>query len=416
MLSFEETPLDCQQGFAGRAFCFRSDSDSWSGTVFFAVASEHAALLTDDDDALLPLAAMLALVRREPLDMGGRLVDGALLRNVSAAIRQFSSWYPRHPVQPINNAIALEARRPPAPGVAVLFTSGIDSHYSILRHSEGRSARPDASIDRDVNYAVHVLHTREPNMGPEARDKADFLRPTTEALGVTFVPVLSNMMLFEPSFHSYWADIGHGGALATVFHMLRAGVGVGLIPSSQTYGRLMPWGSSPITDPLYGSTDLRIIHDCSTASRVEKTALVARSPVALANINVCDKYHPGVGYGNCSRCQKCLRTMVTLDLFGVANGRDCPSFDWSRYHSSQFSRVFLRDRSQRVAVALIRDAAAGQRDDIAAACDTAIRRSWWMRPLSLAETLVKNAPFGRKHREALMAFRNGVYRRLGMGK
>jgi hypothetical protein len=50
-------------------------------------------------------------------------------------------------------------------------------------------------------------------------------------------------------------------------------------------------------------------------TRVDKTAMIANDPFALDHLRVCLRNRGGPG--NCGRCKKCIRTMVTLDAIGV---------------------------------------------------------------------------------------------------
>lgn len=53
-------------------------------------------------------------------------------------------------------------------------------------------------------------------------------------------------------------------------------------------------------------------------SRFEKTALIAEWPVGLQNLRVCQR--DDTGTANCGRCEKCLRTMTTLEALGKLEG------------------------------------------------------------------------------------------------
>ena len=65
MITFETTSLPAVPEVQGRAIRIRSDRDGWSGEVFVCVPSSHADLLSSEEDAFLPLVAVLALARGE---------------------------------------------------------------------------------------------------------------------------------------------------------------------------------------------------------------------------------------------------------------------------------------------------------------------------------------------------------------
>jgi hypothetical protein len=294
----------------------------------------------------------------------------------------------------------------------VFFSGGIDSLFSTLRYRDG--ADPPAVRDlAPLARAIHIYHAAKPE-GPGAFATLEPLARSVAACGLGFVPVQSNMMTADRVLHDRWSDVGHGAGLATVLHLLSGGLRQGLVGSTHRWGALVPWGSSPVIDPLWSGRRMEVIHDDSGFGRVEKTALVAGVPEALAGLNVCDIRVEGEGYRNCSRCPKCLRTMTTLDLFGVADPQAAPTFDWGGYTPSAFARVFVRTDNDAAFAREIRAAAATRgRDDIVAACDAALRRGRALRPLARAEDAVKTSALGRRYRATLKAQRDRAYRALG---
>ncbi len=413
MIQVRPTTMTFPEGLAGRAFSFSGLGEET--TVFFAVPEACASFLSDASEAILPYAGILALVRNTDLDIAGMEVDPVLLRNVRCGLAATAQSHERRHVPKIQNA------RPVAPGVqaspecGVFFSGGIDSIFSLLRHRKGagqgaETVRPIAP----VTQALHIYHTAEP-VPAVAFGTLDTLAQTVKSFGAGFIPVQSNIMTADRHLHDRWGDIGHGAGLATVLHVLSAGLGTGIIGSSHVWGGLLPWGSSPVIDPLWSGRRLEVIHDDSTYHRVEKTEFVARHPEAMGAINVCDIRIDGEGYQNCSRCQKCLRTMVTLDLLGMANDTAAPAFDWSDYASGAFAKVFLRTDNDVSYVLDIRERAVDVgRTDVAQACDTALKRAKLMRPISWTENTIKASPVGRRYRQGLKRLRDRGYRAVGL--
>lgn len=58
---------------------------------------------------------------------------------------------------------------------------------------------------------------------------------------------------------------------------------------------------------------LRFISSCCTMTRIEKTELISRYPNILKELYVCTSGDPS---HNCSKCEKCQRTMLALDALG----------------------------------------------------------------------------------------------------
>ena len=68
-------------------------------------------------------------------------------------------------------------------------------------------------------------------------------------------------------------------------------------------------------DPLWSSESLRVVHDGGAVTRIDKVRHLADNPVALDTLRVCAV--PDRATYNCCRCEKCLRTMVALEIAGV---------------------------------------------------------------------------------------------------
>lgn len=401
--------VDCH----GKWFSVVSDRGDLEKQVFFLMPSNAIDLLPDTDEAILPLAAMLAFVRGEDCKFDGLAVDPLLERNVRAALRQLTQWYPEFSVPTFSGLEEKSTKLESKPdGVLAFLSGGVDSTFSLLRHTCGHSDLPESAIDREVTHAVHVYHTPDPDVDP-AKVNLSALEQVAKARSTSFIPIYTNMMTFDRALNDRWSDVGHGAGLATVLHMLAGGASAGIIASSHTFGRLMPWGSSPLLDPLWSSNRMRIVHDGSTYSRVEKTEFIARFPEEIRGLNVCDNRLDDAGYVNCSKCQKCLRTMVTLDLCSRGNTSHFAAFDWSNYNPAQVTTIFLRNDSEKSFIAEIMKAAEDSRPDITVACEKTLAKARILQPVSMMEKHIKKSEFGRRNRAGLINLRNAIYRSAG---
>jgi hypothetical protein len=415
VLFYEPPETVSLKGFQLKSAALRSDRDQRRWRVFAGVPEAFGDLLTTRGDLFLPLVMILSLVRKERVDLSAIKVDPVFLRNVFAAIKFMQTWRPKLAALKPANIVIDNRPRKKMQRAAALYSGGVDSLFSLVRHSQGRSKDAGAAIDRDLDYALHVYHGPEPVALDEIERNSADVKRGAERLNVAFIPIFTNMMTFDQDLCDVWGALGHGAGLASVIHLLGGGVGCGLIASSHTYGKLVfPWGSSPVLDPLYSSSDVQIVHDGSTYTRVEKTDAIAQSSDALASINVCDNLVADVGYVNCSACQKCLRTMVTLDLLGKAGPKACSSFDWSRYRPENFGEVFLRSDSEATFAQEIVEASDGVRPDIKAAAERALRRSRMLSPLAKFENTVKRSRFARHRRRALQQMQHGLYQTIGV--
>jgi len=96
----------------------------------------------------------------------------------------------------------------------------------------------------------------------------------------------------------------------------------------------------PIILPLMEAESLRFRSSGAHLSRFEKTEIVSRNDMSFSWLNVCvapaaDRMSMG---RNCSRCWKCNRTLVSLDLIGALEKYD-RVFDLEYYRQNKRSAV-----------------------------------------------------------------------------
>lgn len=215
------------------------------------------------------------------------------------------------------------------PAVGLFFSLGVDSFYSLLKNR-----RDHPRGERAISHLIFV-HGFETAYAPWDEDVSEPIRDNLHRVGVetgaTALPVETNMQrVLSPL--APWT-MAHGGGLASVALALGDMVGRVHIAATTTYDRLYPWGTHPVLDPLWSTERLAFVHDGCEIHVIDKTAFVARSPLALETLRVC----PGVGPEyNCGRCPKCLRTMIDLTLAGALD--DCQTLphaiDATRLHDA----------------------------------------------------------------------------------
>ncbi|MGH9938183.1 MAG: hypothetical protein ACREAM_18210, partial [Blastocatellia bacterium] len=161
-----------------------------------------------------------------------------------------------------------------------------------------------------INYLVFALGFDVP-LNDEVRFNAfePALRAVAAATGAKPVVIRSNLRE-HPAFTPVSWERTHGGALAAIGHLLSDSVGRLLISSSFTYETQTPWGSSWMTDRCWSSERLKVIHFGADLLRQRKLQEIASEPLVRNHLRVCwENITPA---GNCSRCDKCIRTRLTL--------------------------------------------------------------------------------------------------------
>lgn len=318
---------------------------------------------------LLPLGAITG----QDIEITLR-VDPYLLQNAECLLALWKAWYP-HAIKPIRiSASACPIEERPT-DVLSTFTAGVDAFFSVLRHPE-------------CHRYVNVLGLDMPLRNHAAFDRL-FTRLSLAAaeLGATVIPMSTNLR--ETRWGQMpWESFASGGALAGTFLVLEREFGAILIPSSFDFRTLMPWGTHPLSDPLYSTSRTRIIHDGTSHSRVEKTQFIAQYPTALKNLHVCFQGQDTHGQDdtNCCNCPKCYRTMIVLEILGKL--KDCSLFDHSKFTLQKIAHL---DTSSAVAQSFFKDikqlALEHGRSDIAHQIDRSFARSRWVSKLDVMKDM-----------------------------
>ncbi len=179
-----------------------------------------------------------------------------------------------------------------------------------------RTRWPAAAADRTRPAPLtHLVFCDGVEPRHSSRTAAEEVRLATEAaelLGLPLVVVETDVRSFSDRFWGWGST--HGGALSGVALALGGWFGRVVIPSTESFASVVPFGSSPLLDPLYSSEDVEIHHDDLSLTRAGKiAALVDQRPDLLPYLKVCfEEDRPD----NCGRCGKCLVTMAALEAAG----------------------------------------------------------------------------------------------------
>jgi hypothetical protein len=246
-------------------------------------------------DAFLAAALLPAMARGEPLDLDPSFTASPMLLEGLDRLQEiFCAWNPAlRRVSVIARAASPRAARI---GRAAFFSGGLDSLYTFL---DG---------ENELSHAIQIHgfdYGRDNRALAEEAERRN--RHFVEGKGRRLVVVESNHReLYDR--HQIDVTAYHGGLLASV------GLALGFerihIPASHTWTSLFPWGSHPVTDPLWSTETVRIVHD-GIAGRPAKLRRVGQDPAALALLRVCFQAY------NCGTCEKCLRTRFALRALGL---------------------------------------------------------------------------------------------------
>lgn len=309
--------------------------------------------------ALLPLAATLG----EPLSLR-QPVDPILLVNLRHLLRVWHAWYPTLSVVPIVAEMDVSPGSSEKGKTVAFFSGGLDSFFTLLRDREGDGEPP-------IDDLLSIWGFDVPLTNPDAFQRMrGVLQSISDASGKELVTAATNLRQTRWA-TAAWGPLAHGCGLASVALLLERRWSRVLIASSLDYGHLRPWGSHALTDPLLSTARTVVANDGAGWNRVEKTRLVAQSPLAMRSLRVCWRSRSDT---NCGACEKCYRTMTTFWLLGELDR--CSTFAAGSFDPGRIDRIFCRSGTTAVLMQEIRELAiAIGRGDVARAIDRGLARS-----------------------------------------
>jgi hypothetical protein len=312
--------------------------------------------------ALLPLAMSRAESLEIPLP-----VDPILLRNLELLQGIWRAWYPTL-LSVVDLGAPEESPGSTGSGVVSCFSGGVDSFFTLIRNHRrfpaGHARRITALL------LVHGADIPVDDGETYAKLRQRYALVAAE-FGVDLIDAQTNFRSGSLGKLS-WPDLTHAACLAACAASLGGEAGCLLIPSGAPYRSVLrPWGSTPLTDPLFSSSRLRVEHDGAQLSRPEKIEYLSTDSVVRAQLRVC--WRSGTDQ-NCGRCAKCFRTMAVLDAIGQLEA--FTAFPRDTYSNAMLAKVYCGSPSEYLQLRLVHGLALSRgREDLARAVNRAIGRS-----------------------------------------
>ncbi|MBX9951231.1 MAG: hypothetical protein K2Y39_18835 [Candidatus Obscuribacterales bacterium] len=269
-------------------------------------------------------------------------VSGVLLRNLSEFQAVWSSWFPElyKSVEIIADAEdgqtamgAGESRGLGLDAAIAAYTGGIDSSYTVMRHSRklcGRMTQPLKAC-----LFVHGFDIPLADVEPFER-VVKRLEKTLSGTGLELISMASNHKELYPR----W-DHTHIAGVASCLMLLSKSFDRALIGSTYTYNEVsMKWGSNPITDRLLSSHRIAILHDGAETGRGAKMAALRGWPEAYDDLRIC--WSAPNKDENCGTCGKCALTLLGFRFKKLPLPKSFPSgLSEARIESLEFDESHL---------------------------------------------------------------------------
>lgn len=204
-------------------------------------------------------------------------------------------------------------------GAGMLFTGGVDSTATYVRHRE-----EDPTL---VSVRGWVIGLDEDERWDATRDYvtsfADARGHDTDFVETNMLDFLA-MPLLQAHFQRYldgawYSSVGHGlGLLGLCAPLAHArGWGSLYIAATHTEEWERPWGSRPDIDDHVAWRGTECVHDgyeLSRQDKIERIAEYVESESPNLPLRTCVHHEAA---GNCSSCEKCYRTIVGMLLAGL---------------------------------------------------------------------------------------------------
>jgi hypothetical protein len=322
--------------------------------IWYRVPEQFGDFFTTRSDAFLIPGLLAGMHFQEDIEVRGT-VSPKLAYNLEEYqnLLHFRMPIDVSPVEIRYDHLKALAAKPEAVGTA--FSGGVDSFFTLWKHLPQNQPIPDFRITHAV-----FLHGFDILNKDRSKYEALFARyrEALQNINVTLIPIETNMvsLIFPRTKYPNF----YGPILAGAAHLFGKLFNKYFIPSSNDYQQLQTWASSsdPASDPLLSTETLDIIHHGAAIQRVGKIEVISDWEPAQNDLRVCINIDLEDGLINCSRCEKCVRTMIPLYAMGkmekfktfqkpIRSDREslwwARKFDPSKYFVKESSHGFIKE-------------------------------------------------------------------------
>lgn len=290
--------------------------------------AEGLDVATSSDSALIALL-IPAMVRGEDIIVHGP-VSAMLLHQVRGPVQAMlrcllPSLRPvRIHAEDVRPAVAAARRG----GLVTGFSGGVDS-FCVLADHLGPNVPPGMEISHLIYNNVGSHSDGGEGLFHERRAR---LEPAVKRLGLPFISINSNLNDFFAESRLTFQQT-HTVRNAAAALLLQASIPAFLYASSFAFHDIAVVPSpamartDPVLLPMLSTEVMRLMPSGTEYSRVQKTLRVAEVEASYEFLDVCVWAEHA---GNCSKCWKCMRTLLTLDIAGLID-RYASVFDLQVY-------------------------------------------------------------------------------------
>jgi len=281
--------------------------------LWYSFPEKWTPFLTGRSDSFALSLLLFSMLFKEDLEVRGTM-SARLAYGLQEYQNVYNAWFPKRfsKIQVKYEHLQTTPSRPTAitPGVGAPFSGGVDSSFTLWSHLPQNTPFPDAEL-------THLFFVYGFNVHYSEKERLKFFTNKYSAiakeLGLDFVSATTNTRDFLPWIRwIYYGMAGRIGVPLALGHLFKRIYQPSGIPLSL----LVPNAASPLLNHQTSTEDTTIIHHGVSLSRGEKLRLMKDWEIVENNLRICDNPRIPEGILNCSRCSKCIRTRVVLDMNG----------------------------------------------------------------------------------------------------
>lgn len=332
--------------------------------LYFKVSSKYSDLIVNDYAPFYAAMLMPSMVLNEDLTIAGSIPKALLSRSYDNQII-LNKWDRKFQKIKIKTSTSQDTFI--GNHIACFFSGGVDSFSTLINNLKTNKNK--------IGYLL-LVHGFDINLKNKKLFDATYQNILSYAnkTGLEVISIETNIRDITDSIVSW--NFAHGGALASTALLLRKGFKTIYIPSSYQTKQLFPWGSHPDLDKNWSTESLRVRHDGSNFTRLEKILSLSDSPLVLKHLRVCWKNREGKY--NCGKCNKCIRTMIELHIAGLLS--ESETFP-QKLDLKQVENLYSPDHSSRTfidEIIIFLKNKGGDETDLANALRKSLRRRFFL--------------------------------------
>jgi hypothetical protein len=286
--------------------------DHFPEFIWYRVPQQYGEFFTTQSDAFLVPGLLAGMYFGENIEVRG-VVSPRLAYQIEEYKFLLHFRFPKTLHQSEIQYNRLDPIDPVAKCIGTTFSGGVDSFFTIWKHLPQNQPDPEYQI-------THGIFIKGFDILPSEDQHFKFLyekyNQASRNIGIDLIPLETNVVsILHPQLQLpyFFGPIipAAGIALAGGFRRF-------FIPSSWGYENLRKhsYTSDPLLDRLLSTETLEIIHHGSTHLRVDKIREIADWEIAQKLLWVCEAHNFEKDTWNCSRCEKCVRTMIPIYALG----------------------------------------------------------------------------------------------------